>query len=122
MIWSGHPLSTYSRAEQTWIDGVRYFSLEDDAARRKANADERQRLIAKALAVPDKKNGDDAEPDKAKEDGEGKEPPTTLAERWRRMTGATLAGYQESLEYRAIYHNGESLHTCSGDSCSACRQ
>ncbi len=126
VIWSGHPLSTYSRAEQTWIDGVRYFSLEDDAALRKANADERQRLIAKALAVPDKKKGDEAEPDKdkAKEEGEGEgeEPPTTLAERWRRMTGATLAGYQESLEYRAIYHNGESLHTCSGDSCSACRQ
>ena len=25
VIWSGHPLSTYSRAEQTWIEGVRYF-------------------------------------------------------------------------------------------------
>lgn len=121
VIWSGHPLSTYSRAEQTWIDGVRYFSLEDDAALRQATADERQRLIAKALAVPDKKKGDEAESAEG-EKAESEDPRTTLAERWRRMTGATLAGYQESLEYREIYHNGESLHTCSGDSCSACRQ
>ena len=25
VIWSGHPLSSYSRAEQTWIEGRRIF-------------------------------------------------------------------------------------------------
>ncbi|MEZ5328309.1 MAG: amidohydrolase family protein [Verrucomicrobiales bacterium] len=120
VIWSGHPLSTYSRAEQTWIDGIRYFSLEDDAALRNANATERQRLIGKALATPDKKQDDKAESDNAKDDKV--EPSLSLAERWKRMTGGALELYQEELEYRPIYHNGENLHTCSGDSCSACRQ
>jgi imidazolonepropionase-like amidohydrolase len=49
VIWSGHPLSTLSRAEQTWIDGRRYFDLATDAQLRAANEAERARLIAKAL-------------------------------------------------------------------------
>lgn len=117
VIWSGHPLSTYSRAEQTWIDGARYFSVDDDTALRKANAIERQRLITKALAVPKKKADD-----KKKEEDDKKTDPPTLASRWQTMMQGALADYQKSLEYRSIYHNGESLHTCSGDSCSSCRQ
>jgi imidazolonepropionase-like amidohydrolase len=31
VIWSGNPLSQFTRAEQTWIDGRPYFSLERDA-------------------------------------------------------------------------------------------
>ncbi|MEC7351764.1 MAG: amidohydrolase family protein, partial [Planctomycetota bacterium] len=31
-IWSGDPLSSFSRCEQTWIDGRRYFDLEEDRA------------------------------------------------------------------------------------------
>ena len=30
VVWSGHPLSTYSRCEQTWIEGTKYFGLEED--------------------------------------------------------------------------------------------
>jgi predicted amidohydrolase YtcJ len=30
VIWSGNPLSTETRVEQTWIDGRRYFDLEED--------------------------------------------------------------------------------------------
>lgn len=30
-IWSGHPLSIYSIAEMTFIDGVKYFDRENDA-------------------------------------------------------------------------------------------
>ncbi|MCI0635179.1 MAG: amidohydrolase family protein, partial [Actinobacteria bacterium] len=50
VIWSDNPLSTYSRCEQTWIEGACYFSLEDDAAMRDATARERRRLIQKILA------------------------------------------------------------------------
>ena len=32
VVWSGNPLSQFTRAEQTWVDGSRYFSIEDDAA------------------------------------------------------------------------------------------
>ena len=28
VIWSGHPLSTMSKCEETWIDGIQYFSIE----------------------------------------------------------------------------------------------
>lgn len=30
-IWSGHPLSIYSIAEQTYVDGKKYFDRENDA-------------------------------------------------------------------------------------------
>ena len=31
-IWSAHPLSIYSKAEMTFIDGIKYFDKEDDPA------------------------------------------------------------------------------------------
>lgn len=30
-IWSGHPLSIYSIAEKTYVDGVKYFDRDEDA-------------------------------------------------------------------------------------------
>jgi N-acetylglucosamine-6-phosphate deacetylase len=50
VIWSGDPLSTMSRCEATYIDGRRYFSLEDDAAMRERNQAERTRIIQRILA------------------------------------------------------------------------
>ncbi|MGA1467288.1 MAG: amidohydrolase family protein, partial [Phycisphaerales bacterium] len=48
-VWSAPPLSGLARCEQTWIDGVQRFSLEDDA-RLAAQADsERRRLLARVL-------------------------------------------------------------------------
>jgi imidazolonepropionase-like amidohydrolase len=49
VVWSGHPLSQFTRAEQTWIDGRRYFSLEEDAELREQVASERARLIQLVL-------------------------------------------------------------------------
>ncbi len=51
VIWSDHPLSIYARAEQTWIDGARYFDLDSDRASREADAEEKQALIQKVLAA-----------------------------------------------------------------------
>ena len=31
-IWSGHPLSIYSKVEQTYVDGIKYFDLANDPA------------------------------------------------------------------------------------------
>jgi imidazolonepropionase-like amidohydrolase len=53
-VWSGPPLSTYARCEETWVDGVRRFSLADDAAHRGRIDGERARLIQKALTGGDK--------------------------------------------------------------------
>ena len=51
VIWSGHPLSTFTRCEQTWIEGRKYFDLEEDKRMRAAAAKERRRLIQKVLAA-----------------------------------------------------------------------
>ncbi|MCY3548537.1 MAG: amidohydrolase family protein, partial [Gemmatimonadetes bacterium] len=51
VIWSGDPLSQFTRAEQTWIDGRRYFSLEEDAAMRDRIAQERTQLIQAILSA-----------------------------------------------------------------------
>ena len=51
VVWSGNPLSQFTRAEQTWIDGRRYFSLEEDAQLRERIDQERNQLIQAILAA-----------------------------------------------------------------------
>jgi imidazolonepropionase-like amidohydrolase len=50
VIWSGHPLSTYSICEQTWIDGRRFFGREEDRSLQDEVQKQRAMLIQKALA------------------------------------------------------------------------
>lgn len=45
VIWDGDPLSTFTIAEQTWVDGRKYFDLEEDAEMRQAIERERSQLI-----------------------------------------------------------------------------
>lgn len=79
VIWSGHPLSEYSRAEQTWVDGAQMFSLERDAELRQQIRSERATLIQKIL--DDEKPDKDEEKDGGKPDGdEPASPPTTPAQ------------------------------------------
>jgi imidazolonepropionase-like amidohydrolase len=49
-LWSGHPMSTYSRCEKTWVDGRKYFDREADQESRQKVAAERAELIAKIKA------------------------------------------------------------------------
>jgi imidazolonepropionase-like amidohydrolase len=49
VIWSGPPLSTFSRVEQTWIEGRRYFDLDADRELRASVRQERHRLLSLAL-------------------------------------------------------------------------
>ena len=58
VIWSGNPLSQFTRAEQTWVDGRRYFSLEEDAAMRVQIDRERTQLIQAILSVGGDEDGD----------------------------------------------------------------
>jgi len=55
VIWSGNPLSIYSKVEQTWIDGRNYFNRQLDLDTRKNIAKEKNQLIQKLLADSDKK-------------------------------------------------------------------
>lgn len=55
VVWSGHPLSTLTIAEQTWIEGTKWFDIEEDAVLRKSVDEEREKLIQKILASGEKK-------------------------------------------------------------------
>jgi imidazolonepropionase-like amidohydrolase len=49
VIWSGHPLSIYAKAEKTFVDGICYFDIQNDAQMRIWIEKERARLIQKML-------------------------------------------------------------------------
>jgi imidazolonepropionase-like amidohydrolase len=62
VVWSGDPLSVYSRCEQTWIEGARLFDLETDRVLRAEADAERQRLIQRVLADAHGSPGKDEAP------------------------------------------------------------
>lgn len=51
VIWSGHPLSSFSVAEQVFIDGEKYFDRADAINRAEVDERERQRLKQKEKAA-----------------------------------------------------------------------
>jgi len=64
VLWSGPPLSSYSRCEQTWIDGRKYFDRAEDEQARRETAAMRAALIQRVLSTkaptrkPDDGSGD----------------------------------------------------------------
>ena len=48
-IWSGNPLSTFTKCEQTWVDGKKYFDVLEDQGMRKKVEQERATLVQKIL-------------------------------------------------------------------------
>lgn len=72
VIWSGHPLSTYTYAAETWIDGRKYFDRAADLDRREEIAAEREALLAEAKGAGE---GEGAETEEAEEREEEPEPP-----------------------------------------------
>lgn len=56
VIWNDNPLSVYARAEQTWIEGAKYFDLESDKKLREELKKERNALIQKVLSSPKEKS------------------------------------------------------------------
>ena len=47
VVWSTSPLSNFTRCEQTWVDGRKYFDRAEDAERRKEVERMKAALIAK---------------------------------------------------------------------------
>jgi imidazolonepropionase-like amidohydrolase len=74
VIWSGDPLSTFSRCEATWIDGREYFSLAQDLEMRRRDAQLRDRLLQRILTENAKKPKKDGA-DTGGEDDANKEKP-----------------------------------------------
>lgn len=54
VLWSHHPLSIYARAEQTYVDGVKYFDLAQDERMRAALQEERHQLVQKMMQAGEK--------------------------------------------------------------------
>ena len=49
VIWTDNPLSIYARAEKTFIEGVKYFDLDETRLREKEIESDRQRIIQKMI-------------------------------------------------------------------------
>jgi hypothetical protein len=51
VVWSGDPLSAFTRCDETWIDGVRRYARDEEATLHAAAKSARATLIAKATAA-----------------------------------------------------------------------
>ena len=49
-VWTGNPLSVYTKCEQTWVDGRKYFDVQEDQQMREQIQKERAALIQKVIA------------------------------------------------------------------------
>jgi hypothetical protein len=47
VIWDGNPLSAHAKPVQTWIDGRKYFDLNEDMAMRQQVIQQRAALVAR---------------------------------------------------------------------------
>ncbi len=67
VLWNGHPLSTYTVCEQTWIDGRKYFDREEDLQMRQQIRQERAHLIQKVIQSKQEKEEKDKEREEKEE-------------------------------------------------------
>lgn len=110
-LWSGHPLSTYSICEQTWVDGRRLFHRREDLAARDSLAEERADLLerVRSYGEDEKEEESGKEPEESSgdgdEDAEKKGLPAALPSRWSAPQG--LPGGVVALK-------GGTVHTVSG--------
>jgi cytosine/adenosine deaminase-related metal-dependent hydrolase len=51
VIWNGNPLSQFTKAEQTWVDGRKYFSIDEDKVLRADITKQRAQLIQAVIAA-----------------------------------------------------------------------
>ena len=107
VVWSANPLSSLAMAEQTYVDGRRYFDRNEDLAERTRIESERDRLIAKALpervkalAKKDDKGG------KGKKDEKAENKPE-----WAQADAEHLQHLLAPL--RGPYHNDEPVNACT---------
>jgi len=65
VIWDGPPLSIYSHVEETWIEGVRYFSKDENIKLEERDNSLRQNLIQKILSSTTTSTGKEMKPNGA---------------------------------------------------------
>ena len=62
VIWDGPPLSIYSKVQETWIEGTRYWSVDENAQLEDRDKTERRDLIQKILSSKTSSFGKDMKP------------------------------------------------------------
>ena len=87
-IWTASPLSSMARCEETWIDGIRRFSVQEDAELSRLVERERRRLLAKALDGGSSRGGRAETPEEA---------PAAGGLRARGMLGRMLFEQEEAM-------------------------
>ncbi|MBA2270960.1 MAG: amidohydrolase family protein [Chthoniobacterales bacterium] len=104
VVWSGHPLSNYTRVNQTWIDGRKYFDRAEDIETRKAFAAQREALVQKALGERMKDLAKPKDED-SKKDAKGDQDaaPKPPGHHHRHRAGSL----------GSTYGNGSDQHTCT---------
>lgn len=106
VLWNASPLSNYARAEQTWIDGRRYFDREQDRALQATALAERERLLN--LAADARRKALALTPSTTEPAKTGK-PVSPEVRYW--MQTETL-WWQHLAAARGLYHNGADLMSC----------
>ena len=61
VIWNGHPMSTFSTPDQTWVDGRRYFDRETDLQLQEEVRQERAMIIGRILERQQRERNDNDE-------------------------------------------------------------
>ncbi len=61
VIWNGHPLSTFSTPDQTWVDGRKYFDRETDLQLQEEVRQERAMIIDRILERQQRDRNNDEE-------------------------------------------------------------
>jgi len=101
VLWSGHPLSVYAVAEQTWVDGVKEFDRAEDLARAETVEEQRAAMVAAIRGVKT-----DEDTGKKSEDG-----PTAT-----RPTASVLAYEDRLAPLGGAYSiTGATIHTVAGE-------
>ncbi len=91
VLWDANPLSVYARTHMVWVDGKRFYSKEEDAAMRQAQAEEKRALVQKILTLD--------ESEKA-----GETPSDVLEPEWHCDTHFIFAGQNRSNQHQHGAH------------------
>ena len=104
VVWNGSPLSNYSRVNQTWIEGKKYFDRDEDVEARKTAAAQREALVQKALPerMKDLAKKEPEKKEEAKPEEKDKKPPSKSPPRDR----------HRQHELALPYSDGHDRHTC----------
>ena len=121
VIWNASPLSSFVKAEQTWIDGRKYFDLTTDALLKAEARVERQRLLAKALparlARLNPPNAMLARGNSAGAPDAASGPPSRIAPNVRDTLDylALQKWLHDAKQFRHSYWDGGAWHECTED-------